>query len=126
MTHNRIQKGRGTKAVPGAWLEDLASELNLSGMEWRVVALVLAAGPVTAHQVAKSLRRNYAHVKRAVRELLRWRVLQRTSEGIVFQSDSNLWGPPVVPVRRSAHLGPPPKMGGPIRPGGSPKEVVLE
>ncbi len=120
----------GPNPVPRDFLESLLSRLHpwhLCGREWAaVIAVSLATGPITASQVGKQLRLKYCHAKAVARSLVKLGVLQRTRDGLIIQPDSNLWGPPVVPARRSAQLGLAPKMGGSIRPTGSPKEVVLE
>ncbi len=83
--------------ISGEWLEALAARVRLHRLEWRVIALVLSSPqPVSASSVAKRLRLDYGLVKRVVRELVLWNILERTS-GITFQSDHTRWGPPRPP-----------------------------
>jgi hypothetical protein len=64
-------------------------------MEWRVIAIVLGSPcPVSASSVAKRLRLDYGLIKRVVRELARWDMLERTPAGLRFQPDHTRWGPP--------------------------------
>jgi predicted transcriptional regulator len=86
-----VQPG-GARAVPGIWLETLAVDMKLTRFEWRVLAVVLARQPVTAWQVARILGVEYSHVKRAVRELVRWKILSPSPEGLRFQPDKGQWG----------------------------------
>src|SRR5439155_25547664 len=84
-----------TITVRGEWLEALAVRVKLHRTEWRVIAIVLSAPrPVSASGVAKRLRLDYALVKRVVRELARWNILERTPTGLRFQPDDTRWGPP--------------------------------
>ena len=99
----------GTRSVPGAWLETLAVKMKLTSVEWRVVAFVLARGPVTAWRLAKELRLKYPHAKRAARELVRWRILSPSPEGLRFQPPPAQWEPPVVPAPAPDGHGKPPK-----------------
>jgi hypothetical protein len=81
--------------VHGVWLENLAVRVKLYRTEWRVIAVVLSVRhPVTASYIAKRLRLDYALVKRAVRVLARWSILERTPAGIIFQPDHARWEPP--------------------------------
>ena len=86
----------GPKApiVRGEWLEALAVRVKLNRLEWRVIAVVLSSpDPVTASSLAKRFHLDYGLVKRVVRELIRWNVLERTLEGLRFQPDHTRWGP---------------------------------
>jgi hypothetical protein len=72
-------------AVPGEWLEVLAVRVRLHRTEWCVIAIVLCSSdPVSASGVAKRLRLDYGLIKRVVRELARWNILERTPEGLRF------------------------------------------
>ena len=85
----------GTVMVPGDQLEALALDVKLLRAEWRVLALVLAApGPVSARQLAKSLGTAYGPIKRTVRALVAWSILERTPKGLLFQPDAEQWRPP--------------------------------
>ena len=89
---NEIEKSTGPMLVPGVWLRNIAVGLRLSGIEWRILSLVLAAPrPLTTRRIAKSLRLEYTHSKRAVRSLITCKILQRSADGLVFQSDYHLW-----------------------------------
>jgi hypothetical protein len=67
----------------------------LSRLEWQLVALVLTAStPWTARQLTTRLGADYGTIKRTVRALVRWRILERASGGLVFQADADRWGPP--------------------------------
>jgi DNA-binding MarR family transcriptional regulator len=89
--------------IPAPWLESLATRVKLHRSEWRLIALVLAAArPVTARELAKRLKMDYSALKRLTRELVRWRILRRTRDGLVFQPDSAAWEqPPESPRLRS-------------------------
>lgn len=94
MVRRDIVRCDGIK-VHGVWLENLAVRVKLYRTEWRVIAVVLSVRhPVTASYIAKRLRLDYGLVKRAVRGLARWSILERTSAGIIFQPDHARWGPP--------------------------------
>ena len=81
--------------VPSEWLEALALRVRLHRTEWRVLALVVSSPrPVSASSVAKRLRLDYGLVKRVVREVARWNMVERTSAGLAFQPDHTRWGPP--------------------------------
>ena len=67
-----------TPIVPGDWLEALAV-VKLRRTEWRVIAIVLSSpDPVTASSLAKRFHLDYGLVKRVVRELIGWSILERT------------------------------------------------
>jgi predicted transcriptional regulator len=92
---NEIKKSTGPILVPGVWLRNIAVGLRLSGVEWRILSFVLAAPrPLTTRRIAKSLRLEYTHAKRAVRALTAWKILQRSADGLVFQPDYRLWERP--------------------------------
>ena len=117
---------RGTGVVPGNWLETLAVDMKLTRFEWRVVAVVLARQPVTAWRVARILRLAYSHVKRAVRELVRWNILTASSEGLRFQSNQGQWGdnrgPATAPgISRNVRTGPSKR----VPPPAEPEWIVL-
>ena len=80
--------------VSAAWLEALAVRVKLHRTEWRVLAMVLSSpNPMSALSIAKRLHLDYGLVKRVVRELVRWNLLERTA-GLTFQPDHTRWGPP--------------------------------
>jgi hypothetical protein len=94
---NEVKKAKGPNLVPGRWLANLAVGLRLSGVEWRIVSLVLAVPrPLTTRRAAKYLRLEYTHAKRGVRSLIAWRILQRSAGGLVFQPDYRLWQRPAA------------------------------
>jgi hypothetical protein len=52
----------------------------MSGLEWRVIVTVLLLPePVSAKWIAVRLQRPYGPVKRVVRGLVAWRILERTT-----------------------------------------------
>jgi DNA-binding MarR family transcriptional regulator len=76
----------------------LAVRVKLRRLEWRVLAIILGApSPVSASAIAKRLGLDYGLVKRVVRELARWNILERVPTGVKFQPDHTRWGPPRVP-----------------------------
>jgi hypothetical protein len=89
--------GEGSASIPSAWLVNLATDMKLCGVEWRVLALVIAAGPLPATSIARRLRMRYTNAKRAVRELLRWRLVTRDAAGLRFQPERGRWGSGAVP-----------------------------
>jgi len=96
---SRVSEPEGTAAVPGTWLDLLATtrRAKLFSAEWRVVAIVLASPrPVTAAYIAKHLKLAPTHARRTVRGLVAWGVLRRTPEGVTFQPDPSRWGPPTA------------------------------
>lgn len=99
---NDGQGAQGTLMVPGVWLQSLALHVKLYRSEWRVLAIVLTSpGPVSARQVAKRLGLAYNPVKRSVRGLAAWNILERSPEGLTFQADTTRWGPPAFPPGKS-------------------------
>jgi len=88
----------GLASVPGvsrAWLRALAIGLMLSPIEWRVVLLILGMPkPVSARWLAKRVRLEYTHTKRAVRSLVARNIVRRSPDGLVFQPDFRLWHQP--------------------------------
>src|SRR5260370_169869 len=65
------KKSPGPILVPGVWLSNIAVGLRLSGVEWRILSLVLAAPrPLATWRIAKYLKLEYTHAKRAVRALI--------------------------------------------------------
>src|SRR5712664_2275715 len=90
--------GSGPAQVPGvprAWLRTLAIALTLPPTESRVILLILGMpNPVSAWWIAKHLQLKYSHAKRAVRSLVAWNILQRSTNGLVFQPDYRLWQRP--------------------------------
>ena len=76
-------------------LEALAVRVKLQRTEWRVLAIVLSSpSSVSAYAVAKRLRLDYGLVKRVVRELASWNIIERRPRGLEFQPDHTRWGPP--------------------------------
>ena len=76
-------------------LEALAVRVKLQRTEWRVLAVVLSSPrPVSASSVATRLRLDYGFVKRVVRGLACWNIIERTALGLRFQPDHTKWGPP--------------------------------
>jgi hypothetical protein len=112
----------GPRTIPGTWLETLAVDMKFTRFEWRVVAVVLARQPVTAWQVARILKVNYSHAKRAARELVRWKILNPSPEGLRFQQNPRLWGPAMAPgVPRNGSTKPSKKPSAPAE----PREVIF-
>ena len=65
--------------IHGQWLEALALRVRLNGVEWRVLAILLASPrQLTARVLTVRLRLDYALVKRTVRVLIGWKILERT------------------------------------------------
>ena len=94
-----MESAAKTPLVSGEWLGALAVRVKLHRTEWRVLAIVISSpNPVSASGVARRLRLDYGLVKRVVRELISWNVLERTPEGLRFQPDHTRWGPPRPPV----------------------------
>ena len=90
---NGTKKSTGPILVPGVWLSNIAVGLRLSGVEWRILSLVLAAPrPLATWRIAKYLKLEYTHAKRAVRVLMAWNILERSPRGLSFQPDYNRWG----------------------------------
>jgi len=86
--------------IPREWLEALALRVNLRRLEWRVIAIVLTSpGLVSSARVAKRLRLDYGLIKRIVRELIQWNILDRVPAGLRFQPDPTRWEPPRRIVR---------------------------
>ena len=107
----------GNHAVPGDWLDSLAREMKLSGLEWRLAALVMAHGPISVYAIAKALRVDYTLAKRAARGLATWNVVTRSPEGLTFQSEPKAWkrGTHRTPLgrRRPAKVGTAPAVASP-------------
>lgn len=90
----------GPIVVPGDRLAPLLHRIRLSGSEWRIVIpVLLSPGPVSTRQDAKRLRLAYSPVKRLVRGLVAWNILQHTRDGLLFQSDPTRWASPRAGVR---------------------------
>ncbi|MBI2323057.1 MAG: hypothetical protein HYU88_13435 [Chloroflexi bacterium] len=88
------QRSRRGAVVPGDVLAPLV-RLRMSGLEWRVVITVMLSPElVSARTIASRLRRDYGLVKRVVRGLVAWRILERAPAGLRFDPDSTRWGPP--------------------------------
>jgi predicted transcriptional regulator len=97
---------QGSASIPSTWFVSLATDMKLSGVEWRVLALVIAAGPLPATSIARRLRMRYTNAKRAVRELLRCRLVTRSAAGLTFQPERERWGSGTVPSGREAARAP--------------------
>lgn len=96
-----VAQSLGAETVPGDWLESLALRVKLFALEWRVIALVLAApGPMSARRIAKRLRLDYGACKRTVRGLQAWDIVERGPKGVVFQPDPARWGPSAATEER--------------------------
>ena len=50
--------------------------------------------PVSARCIAGHLKLDYGVVKRVVRGLVAWRILERTAAGLRFQPDATRWKSP--------------------------------
>jgi hypothetical protein len=57
--------------------------------------------PVSARQLAKTLRLAYSPVKRVVRGLVAWNILETGPEGLRFQPVAERWRPPPVSESRA-------------------------
>jgi hypothetical protein len=89
-----MESAAKTPMVSGEWLGALAVRVRLNRTEWRVLAIVISSpNPVSASSVARRLRLDYGLVKRVVRELVLWNILERTPR-LTFQPDHTRWGPP--------------------------------
>lgn len=83
--------------VPRAWLRALALALMLPPNEWRIILLILGwPRPVSVWWIAKRLHLKYSHAKRGVRSLIARKIVQRSSEGLIFQPDFRLWEDPGI------------------------------
>jgi len=79
--------------VPGEHLDSLVRRVRLNGSEWRITISVLSSPtPLSARQHASRLKLHYWTVKRVVRELVAWNVLERNASGLKFQPDTTRWG----------------------------------
>lgn len=96
----------GLRMIPAAWLDTVAVNMKVTGVEWRVLALVIAAGPLPATSIAARLRMRYTNAKRAVRELVRCQLVTRMADGVMFQPDSERWGSRATPATRPSITGP--------------------
>ena len=88
----------GTEPSPSAAGDRLLSllrRIRLRPREQRViVAVLLSPRPLTVRQLAVQEKLHYSHAKATVRELIAWGIVDRTPEGVSFQSDAPIWGPP--------------------------------
>jgi hypothetical protein len=73
----------GVVSVPGDQLDSLRRRVSLNGAEWRITP----RPPVEANP-PRSV------VKRIVRGLVAWRILERTPDGLQVQPDAARWKPP--------------------------------
>src|SRR5213593_157650 len=79
----------GIVSVPGDQLDSLTSRVRLNGAEWRItLSILICPVPVSARCVATHLKLDYGVVKRVVRGLVAWRILERTADGLQFQPDT--------------------------------------
>jgi hypothetical protein len=82
-------------SVPGEHLDSLTQRVRLNGAEWRItLAILISPVPVSARSVATHLKLDYSLVKRVVRALVGWRILERTVDGLHFQPDAGRWKAP--------------------------------
>jgi predicted transcriptional regulator len=82
----------GVVSVPGDQLDSLTRRVHLSGAEWRIMlSILISSRPVSARCVAARLKLDYSLVKRIVRGLVAWRILERTPGGLQFQPDAGRW-----------------------------------
>lgn len=83
--------------VPAASLAALVRTLRLRQNEWRVLITIIAAsGPLTAGELSRRLRLDYGTVRRVVRGLVRWSIVERTPSGVQFQPDPSRWREPTA------------------------------
>jgi hypothetical protein len=69
--------------------------VRINGVEWRVtLSILIAPMPVSARCIAGHLKLDYGVVKRVVRGLVAWRILERTAGGLRFQPDATRWKSP--------------------------------
>src|SRR5262249_33738961 len=79
-------------AIRGELLDALAQHPKIYGVDWRIIAVVLgSSSPFNARRIATLLRIDYGSVKRSVRKLVGFHILQRTPAGLVFQPQSDRW-----------------------------------
>ena len=84
-------------SVPGDRLDSLIRAVHLSGAEWRItLSILISPVPVSARSVATRLTLDYSFVKRVLRGLVAWRILERASGGLQFQPDTARWRSPGV------------------------------
>src|SRR5213593_3065078 len=82
----------GIVSVPGDQLDSLTSRVRLNGAEWRItLSILISPVPVSARCVATHLKLDYGVVKRVVRGLVAWRILERSANGLQFQPDAGRW-----------------------------------
>jgi hypothetical protein len=87
----------GVVSVPGDQLDSLTTRLRLNGVEWRItLSILISPGPVSARCVATHLKLDYGLVKRVVRDLVAWQILERTADGLQFQPDPACWKRPGI------------------------------
>ena len=68
--------------------------VRLNGSEWRIVVAVLVEpGPVSARHLARRLRVEYGSVKRIVRGLVAWNILERSGRVSAFRKILRGGGP---------------------------------
>jgi hypothetical protein len=66
--------------------------VQLNGAEWRItLSILISPVPVSARCVATHLKLDCGVVKRVVRGLVAWQILERTASGLRFQPDSARW-----------------------------------
>lgn len=98
ITETALVSPQGTDLSPGNLLWSLLCRFRLSHREQAVIVkLLLAPAPLTSRQLARRTALAYSHTKTVVRSLIAWNILERTPEGLCFQSDPARWGPPNPP-----------------------------
>src|SRR5262252_5141961 len=90
--------------------DDLLARALISLLRFRLTpreqlvvrAILRAPTPPTAANVAKRTGLAYSHAKATVRNLVAWRFVSWSSQGLCFQPDASRWGPPMVPMPPNA------------------------
>ena len=76
---------------------EITRRVRLNGAEWRItLSILISPVPVSARCVAMHLKLDYGVVKRVVRGLVAWRILERTPDGLQFQPDAGRWKSPGI------------------------------
>jgi hypothetical protein len=83
----------GVTTVPGDQLDSLITRVRINGVEWRVtLSILIAPMPVSARCIAGYLKLDYGVVKRVVRGLVAWRILERTADSPQFKRALEITG----------------------------------
>jgi hypothetical protein len=90
----------GTDPGPGDHLLTLLRHFRLSRREQVVIVVLRSPAPLTSREVARRTQMAYSHAKAVSRELVGWGILERTPNGLRFQTDPERWGPRKVPSSR--------------------------